>query len=150
MVRTVAFRAPRVRQLVQCLPTVYGGLSESMIGQAWSCPPCAMFENLPRWRSTHSPRRFETTQNMSKNLRCLVKYPGPASRRAQEHPKILAQRRESRKPTRRQRTRPSKTSRKETSGHKGKTHQLIGEKIKFGLGDKFDVKHIVSAVEKDK
>lgn len=34
-----------------------------------------------------------------------------------------------------------------TGGHKG-THQVIGEKIKFGLGDKFQVEEVASAVEK--
>ncbi|KAI9747376.1 MAG: hypothetical protein M4579_007479 [Chaenotheca gracillima] len=35
-----------------------------------------------------------------------------------------------------------------TGGHKG-THQVIGEKIKFGLGDKFDVEDVAGGVEKN-
>lgn len=34
-----------------------------------------------------------------------------------------------------------------TGGHKG-THQVIGEKIRFGLGEKFNVDELASAVEK--
>lgn len=34
-----------------------------------------------------------------------------------------------------------------TGGHSG-THQVIGQKISFGLGDKFDVEALAEAVEK--
>ena len=36
-----------------------------------------------------------------------------------------------------------------TGGHRG-THQVIGEKIRFGLGDKFDTEEVAGAVEKTK
>ena len=36
-----------------------------------------------------------------------------------------------------------------TGGHRG-THQVIGEKIPFGLGDDFDVEALASAVEDTK
>jgi hypothetical protein len=36
-----------------------------------------------------------------------------------------------------------------TGGHRG-THQVIGEKIKFGLGDDFDAEALADAVEKTK
>ena len=38
---------------------------------------------------------------------------------------------------------------KKTGGHKG-THQVIGEKIKFGLGDKFNVEDVAEGVENNK
>ncbi|KAE8152192.1 hypothetical protein BDV25DRAFT_151500 [Aspergillus avenaceus] len=34
-----------------------------------------------------------------------------------------------------------------TGGHRG-THQVIGEKIRFGLGEKFNVEDVAGAVEK--
>lgn len=34
-----------------------------------------------------------------------------------------------------------------TGGHRG-THQVIGQKIRFGLGDKFDVEKLAESVEK--
>lgn len=36
-----------------------------------------------------------------------------------------------------------------TGGHHG-THQVIGEKIRFGLGDKFDTEEVAGSVEKTK
>lgn len=36
-----------------------------------------------------------------------------------------------------------------TAGHRG-THQVIGQKIKFGLGDQFDVEVLANSVEKTK
>jgi len=38
---------------------------------------------------------------------------------------------------------------KKTGGHRG-THQVIGEKIQFALGEKFDVESVAAAVEKKK
>ncbi|KAI9725785.1 MAG: hypothetical protein M1834_009743 [Cirrosporium novae-zelandiae] len=36
-----------------------------------------------------------------------------------------------------------------TGGHRG-THQVIGKKIRFGLGDKFDVDEVIKGVEENK
>lgn len=38
---------------------------------------------------------------------------------------------------------------KSSGGHKG-THQVIGQKIKFGLGDKFNVEDVAKAVKESK